>query len=143
MYLRKLQLKDAPLMLAWMHDRKVTGHLRADFASKTLEDAERFIEESLAEGKNADACGDANARSLEDEGKERAQRDIHLAIASDEDEYMGMLCASSVLGISVKNRRLGKVVQQRIKRVRDDNKTKHLTRKQEFHILLVIRILQV
>jgi len=89
MYLRKLQLKDAPLMLAWMHDRNVTGHLRADFASKTLEDAERFIGESLAEGKNADACGDANARSLEDEGKERAQRDIHLAIASDEDEYMG------------------------------------------------------
>ena len=98
MYLRKLQLKDAPLMLAWMHDRNVTGHLRADFASKTLEDAERFIEESLAEGKNADACGDANARSLEDEGKERAQRDIHLAIASDEDEYMGTVVYRALAG---------------------------------------------
>ena len=43
MYLRKLELKDAPLMLAWMHDKIVTEKLRTDFASKTLLDAENFI----------------------------------------------------------------------------------------------------
>ena len=43
MYLRKLEMKDAPLMLQWMHDRNVTENLRTDFASKTLQDAENFI----------------------------------------------------------------------------------------------------
>ncbi len=66
MYLRKLELKDAPLMLAWMHDKSVTGNLRTDFASKTLEDAEGFIRWSWEDKKN-----------------------VNLAVASDEDEYMG------------------------------------------------------
>ena len=66
MYLRKLELKDAPLMLAWMHDKSVTEKLQADFASKTMEDAEKFIRASM-DSKN----------------------DLHLAIASDTDEYMG------------------------------------------------------
>ena len=33
MYLRTLELKDAPLMLAWMHDRSVTKDLRTNFMS--------------------------------------------------------------------------------------------------------------
>ena len=66
MYLRKLELKDAPLMLAWMHDRNVTSNLRTDFASKTLQDAESFISSSWDDKNN-----------------------LNLAIASDEDEYMG------------------------------------------------------
>lgn len=66
MYLRKLELKDAPLMLAWMHDKRVTANLRTDFSSKTIEDAESFIKWSW-------------------EDKES----VNLAIASDEDEYMG------------------------------------------------------
>ena len=66
MYLRKLELKDAPLMLAWMHDKSVTEKLHADFASKTMDDAENFIKSSW-DNKN----------------------DLHLAIASDSDEYMG------------------------------------------------------
>jgi RimJ/RimL family protein N-acetyltransferase len=66
MYLRKLELKDAPLMFAWMHDKSVTEKLRTDFSSKTLQDAENFIR-----------------LSWENKG------DLHLAIASDEDEYMG------------------------------------------------------
>jgi len=65
MVLRKLKEKDAPLMLAWMHDEDVVGKLRGDFASKTLEDCCRFIESSIS------------------------ATDIHLAIASDTDEYMG------------------------------------------------------
>lgn len=66
MYLRKLELKDAPLMLAWMHDESVTDKLRTDFASKTLQDAESFIKYSWEDNDN-----------------------VNLAIASDEDEYMG------------------------------------------------------
>lgn len=66
MYLRKLELKDAPLMLAWMHDKSVTEKLRSDFASKTLQDAENFIRWSWEDKEN-----------------------VNLAIASDEDEYMG------------------------------------------------------
>lgn len=66
MYLRTLELKDAPAMLAWMHDRRVTENLRTDFASKTLQDAENFIKWSWEDEQN-----------------------LNLAIASDEDEYMG------------------------------------------------------
>lgn len=66
MHLRRLELKDAPLMLEWMHDTSVVGLLRTNFASKTIEDCEQFIKNSLEDSK-----------------------DLHLAIASDEDEYMG------------------------------------------------------
>ena len=66
MYLRKLELKDAPLMLEWMHDRNVTENLRSDFASKTIADAESFIKSSWTDSEN-----------------------VHLVISSDSDEYMG------------------------------------------------------
>ena len=66
MYLRKLELKDAPLMLAWMHDKGVTEKLRTDFSTKTLQDAEEFIRHSWVDKDN-----------------------VNLAIASDEDDYMG------------------------------------------------------
>lgn len=66
MFLRKLELKDAPLMLAWMHNKDVTANLRTDFDSKTLQDAENFIKASWDDKKN---CS--------------------LAIASNEGEYMG------------------------------------------------------
>ncbi len=66
MHLRRLELKDAPMMLAWMHDERVTKNLRSNFASKTLQDAENFIRWSWDDKDN-----------------------VNLAIASDEDEYMG------------------------------------------------------
>lgn len=66
MNLRKLRMEDAPLMLSWMHDDFVVHDLRGNFASKTLEDAENFIKASWSE-----------------------EEHIHLAIASDKDEYMG------------------------------------------------------
>lgn len=66
MDLRKLQPKDAPLMLEWMHDSSVTGGLKADFASKTIDDCNAFI------------------TSAQDTSK-----DMHLAIVNDDDEYMG------------------------------------------------------
>ena len=73
MILRKLELKDAPLMLEWMHDRDATRHLRADFSSRTITDAENFI------------------RSGRDD-----QKNVHLAIASDEDEYMGTVSLKDI-----------------------------------------------
>ena len=66
MLLRRLELKDAPLMLEWMHDKNVTNNLRTDFASKTLQDAEGFIRWSWDDREN-----------------------VNLAIVPDEDEYMG------------------------------------------------------
>ena len=73
MYLRKLELKDAPLMFSWMHDKSVTEFLRTDFASRTIEDAENFIKNSWEDKKN-----------------------LNLAIASDEDEYMGTVSLKNI-----------------------------------------------
>lgn len=72
MYLRKLKMEDAPLMLAWMHNKNVVDKLRGDFASKTIEDCEAFISNSINE------------------------KDIHLAIATDEDEYMGTVSLKNI-----------------------------------------------
>lgn len=66
MYLRKLKEKDASLMLEWMHDEDVTENLSLGFATKTLDDAKNFILNSYNDKNN-----------------------LHLAIANDEDEYMG------------------------------------------------------
>ena len=73
MYLRRLELKDAPLMHAWMHDPDVVKDLRADFSSKTLADAEAFIR-----------------------GSWDSEHDLHLAIASDTDEYMGTVSLKNI-----------------------------------------------
>ena len=73
MKLRQLELKDAPLMLEWMHDHDVVGKLRGNFKDKTLADAESFI-----------------LRSLHDDNN------IHLAIVSDEGEYMGTVSLKSI-----------------------------------------------
>ncbi len=72
MYLRELRQEDAPLMLEWMHDESVVGTLRGDFASKTLDDCRAFISTSLTE------------------------TNIHLAIASDTDEYMGTVSLKNI-----------------------------------------------
>ena len=73
MRLRDLELKDAPLMLEWMHDESVVEKLRGNFKEKTLADAEKFILVSANKKNN-----------------------IHLAIVSDEDEYMGTVSLKSI-----------------------------------------------
>ena len=73
MRLRDLELKDAPLMLEWMHDEGVVGKLRGNFKDKKLSDAEAFIAAS-----------------------ENKEKDIHLAIVSDEDEYMGTVSLKNI-----------------------------------------------
>lgn len=91
MNLRKLKLKDAPLMLDWMQDEKVTKDLRADFASKTMRDAESFIRSSWKDEDN-----------------------LHLAITSDEDEYMGTVSLkhisdkSAEFAITVRSKAMGR-----------------------------------
>lgn len=71
--MRKLERKDAPLMLEWMHDPDVVQYLSANFASKTLEDCNSFIESSCKDPAN-----------------------VHMAIVSDEDEYMGTVSLKSI-----------------------------------------------
>lgn len=66
MRLRALKLKDANLMLEWMHDPSVVANLQANFSSKTIEDCKSFIEAA-----------------------QNTQTDLHLAIVDDEDTYMG------------------------------------------------------
>ena len=73
MRLRNLELKDAPFMLEWMHDENVVEKLRGNFREKTLTDAESFIIAS-----------------------ENKEKDIHLAIASDGDEYMGTVSLKNI-----------------------------------------------
>ena len=91
MYLRKLELKDAPLMLSWMHDEMVTKYLQTDFGSKTLSKCHFFIERSLKDTAN-----------------------MHLAIVSDEDEYMGtvslkhIIDGSAEFAITVRSCAMGK-----------------------------------
>jgi diamine N-acetyltransferase len=64
--LRKLENKDAKHMLECMHDKDVVRWLQADFASKTIEDCERFIDYASKDDSS-----------------------LHLAIVDDADEYMG------------------------------------------------------
>lgn len=66
MFLRELKEKDAPLMLEWMHNKSVVEHLGTNFAEKTLEDCLNFIEASKTDKNN-----------------------LNLAIADQNDEYMG------------------------------------------------------
>ncbi len=66
MNIRKLKIKDAPLMHSWMTDSSVTNALKTDFSKKTIKDCENFILASLNDPYN-----------------------LHMAITNDEDEYMG------------------------------------------------------
>lgn len=73
MRLRKLERRDAPFMLEWMHDRDVVKDMMADFASKTIEDCQNFIE-------------------MAQEEKEH----LHLAVVDDSDEYMGTVSLKNI-----------------------------------------------
>ena len=86
MHIRELKLKDAPLMLEWMHDESVVKELKEQFSSKTLADCEAFIRNSFFSKNN-----------------------IHMAIVSDADEYMGTVslknieCQTAEFAIVVRN----------------------------------------
>lgn len=75
MTLRKLELKDAKLMLEWMKDERVNKFFRFDPDDITFETVTEFIRSSLDNTSN-----------------------LHFAIAADNDEYMGTV---SLKGISL------------------------------------------
>lgn len=91
MRLRKLQFKDAPLMLEWMRDESVVRYFRKDFASQTIDDCTDFINNAQKETEN-----------------------IHLAIANDRDEYMGTVSLKQIrqntaeLGIALRVAAMGR-----------------------------------
>ena len=67
MMIRRLEQKDAPFMLEWMHDETITCNFRYPFANMTLEKAKNFIKYSFDE------------------------ENQHFAITDDKDEYMGTI----------------------------------------------------
>ncbi len=91
MELRELAVKDAPLMLEWMHDASVVENLKKDFREKTLEDCVAFIMEANSDPENR-----------------------HFAIVNDENEYMGTVSLkhikerSAEFGIVVRTCAMGK-----------------------------------
>lgn len=73
MKLRELQIKDAPLMLKWMHNESAVRNLKTDFSSKTIEDCEYFIENSKIKAKN-----------------------LHMAIVDNFDNYVGTVSLKNI-----------------------------------------------
>ena len=73
MKLREFLMKDAPLMLEWMHDDYVVHDMKTDFTSKTLEDCISFINAAQDTTEN-----------------------LHLAIVDDNDTYMGTVSLKSI-----------------------------------------------
>ncbi|MEH2957565.1 GNAT family N-acetyltransferase [Candidatus Merdisoma sp. JLR.KK006] len=73
MRLRELEMRDAPRILEWMHDKSVTEDLKTNFSVFTLEDAQRFILQSRDTHIN-----------------------MHKAIVSDTDEYMGTVSLKEI-----------------------------------------------
>lgn len=93
MKLRKLDIKDAPLMLEWMHDDSVVCNLSTDFGKMTIEDCNTFITKSLVDSEN-----------------------LHMAIVDECDEYMGTVSLkhidksflSAEFAITVRKKAMGK-----------------------------------
>lgn len=86
MQLRRLEKKDAPLMLEWMNDPEVVKDMQANFMDKTIKDCEKFIEYAQDSG-----------------------NDMHLAIVDDNDEYFGTV---SLKHITKKNAEFAIIVRK-------------------------------
>lgn len=71
--LRALEIKDAPLMLEWMHDVDVVENLQNNFAVKTLEDCVNFIKMA-----------------------ENDTHSLHLAIVNSANEYLGTVSLKNI-----------------------------------------------
>lgn len=62
--LRRLEEKDAPLMLEWMHDNEINCNFQADFAASTMESALHFINSSFDDENQNFAFVDENNEYL-------------------------------------------------------------------------------
>ena len=91
MNLRKLELKDAPFMLEWMHDKSVVEDLRTNFLTKTIVDCENFIKSSWNDKNN-----------------------WNVAIVDEKDSYMGTVSLKNIkeesaeFGITIRACAMGK-----------------------------------
>lgn len=73
MNLRKLELKDAPLMLEWMHDEAINSCFEKDFSSMSMTECSNFIEHTWSDKKN-----------------------VHLAVTDENDVYMGTVSLKNI-----------------------------------------------
>jgi len=73
MKLRRLEDRDAILMLEWMHDDNIVHFMRTDFSKKTLADCEAFIHLCQTDENN-----------------------VHKAIVDDDDIYMGTVSLKNI-----------------------------------------------
>lgn len=73
MRLRNLQLRDASLMLEWMHDKSVVEDLQGNFRNKTIDDCYSFILKSWEDKEN-----------------------LHFAVVDDTDTYVGTVSLKHV-----------------------------------------------
>lgn len=81
MRLRKLEFKDIPGMLEWMHDPQIFRFFRFQCENYTEEDATRFIEKATQDFKN------------------NIHR--HYAIVDEHDEYMGTISLKDIDMVSL------------------------------------------
>lgn len=88
MILRSLKMKDAPLMLEWMHDRSVVEKMSRNFGAMTLSDCEGFIGKNMLQ---ASGLG-----SEEGKAELREKESLHLAIADETDEYQGTVSLKDI-----------------------------------------------
>ena len=70
--LRKLEDKDAPFMLEWMHDMEIARRYQIDFTKFSLEDVKQFINNSFS------------------------TQNMHFAFVNDKDEYMGTISLKNI-----------------------------------------------
>lgn len=95
MNLRKLEKKDAELMLEWMRDIEISKNFQFDTKSMDFDKVETFIEKSKIESEN-----------------------IHLAIVESDDEYLGTISLKNIdyknnnaeYAISLRKKAIGKNV---------------------------------
>lgn len=73
MYLRSLEIKDLPFMRSWMNDKSIVSMFRSNFSGLSDDDVRDFILHSQQDSSN-----------------------IHFAIASDADEYMGTVSLKNI-----------------------------------------------
>lgn len=76
MYLRELKEKDIDGMLEWMHDPEIQKYFCITMMDRTREDVQHFIRSAVA--------------------KPIEGKDIHYAIAGDDDEYLGTISLKHV-----------------------------------------------
>ena len=70
--IRRLEEKDSPFMLEWMHDKTINCWFRYQFADMTLEKAKFFIKYSFDE------------------------ENQHFAVTDDKDEYLGTISLKKI-----------------------------------------------